>query len=299
MMIEGLCVPMVTLFGTDGSLDGAKNARFARALCDAHVDHVFVLGSIGEFPLITEAERKLLLESVIESLTWRTDAWVGCGAPSTALAVTRAVAAEEAGAALVIAVPPFYLHPTPAAIARYYRALHDAIQIPLMAYNIPSLVGYALAPALVHELARDRVLVGVKDTSGTIESVRSFLRDRPEDFAVMPGNDPLALESMRSGASGAVMGLANIAPKLAVELVAAARTGPPERAEELQALVQALAQVVAAGPFPSTVKYLAERLRRSEVGYRAPYDPLSEEETTRVLAALAPIEPKLAPFVGP
>lgn len=298
-MIEGLSVPMVTMFGPEGALDGPKNARFARALCDARVDHVFVLGSIGEFPLVTEAEREDLLEAVIESLTWKTDAWVGCGAPSTSMAVARAEAAEEAGAALVVAVPPFYLHPTPAAIARYYRAIHAALGVPLLAYNIPSLVGYALAPSMVHDLAREKVLVGIKDTSGAIESVRGFLSGAPEGFAVMPGNDPLALGSIESGASGAVMGLANIAPKLCVELVAAARSGRIERARELNEVVSLLARVVEAGPFPSTVKFLAERLRRSEVGYRAPYDPLTPEEQSKVVEELGRVEPKLAPFLVP
>ena len=298
-MIEGLSVPMVTLFGADGALDGAKNARFARALCDAHVDHVFVLGSIGEFPLVTESEREELLESVIESLTWRTDAWVGCGAPSTALAVARAGAAEEAGAAVVVAVPPYYLHPTDASIARYYRALRAALGIPLLAYNIPSLVGYSLAPSMVQELAREKVLAGIKDTSGTIESVRAFLKGAPDGFAVLPGNDPLAREAIADGASGAVMGLGNIVPKLCVELIAAARKPNADRAAELHAIVGSLAEAVGQGPFPSTVKFLAGRLRRAEVGYRAPYDPLSSEEEARVLAALTAIEPKLAPFLTP
>jgi 4-hydroxy-tetrahydrodipicolinate synthase len=170
--------------------------------------------------------------------------------------------------------------------------------VPLLAYNIPSLVGYALGPPFVHRLAREGVLSGVKDTSGSIESVRRFLDGRPEGFAVLPGDDRLAAEAIGGGAPGAVMGLANIVPKLCTELVRRARAGERKEAAELGGLVEELAAVVEAGPFPSTVKYLSTRLRKAEVGYRAPYDPLSPEEEARVLERLAPLEARLAPFLG-
>lgn len=297
MSLGGLSVPVPTLFGPDGSLDTGKNARFARALSEAKVDHLFVLGSLGEFPSVTDAERPRLLESVIESATGKTDVWVGAGAPSTTEAVRRAEEAESMGAAAVVVVPPYYLRPTLPSIDRYYRAVGRAVTVPVLAYNIPSLVGYALPPPLLHRLGRDGVLAGTKDTSGRLESVLAFLNDRPDGFVVLPGDDPLAASAIRRGADGAVMGLANIVPKLCVELVrsapnvAGATEGEPER------LVNELAEVVRVGPFPSTVKWLAARLRGADVGYRAPYDPLEEPEEREVLARLGPLESRLAPFL--
>lgn len=297
MRLEGLVVPTPTLFGPDGELDPSRNSRFARALCEAHVDHLFPLGSLGEFPSVTDAERATLLEAVIESLTGKTDAWVGCGAPSTAQAVRYALKAEEAGAAALIAVPPFYLHPTEPAIGRYYRAIHAASKLPLLAYNIPSLVGYALRPSFVHELGQAGVLAGLKDTAGSLSSVAGFLEGAPPGFVVLPGDDVLAAEAIRRGASGAVMGLANVFPKLGVELVKAARGVETERVGELQRLVEAAMEVIHSGPFPSTGKFLAARLRRSDVGFRAPYDPLSPEEEAAVLSTLARHEAALRPYV--
>ena len=298
MTLDGLSVPIPTLFADDGSLDPARNAKFARALSDAKVDHLFLLGSLGEFPSVDDDERGKLLEIVIESATGKTDVWVGCGAPSTRRAIAYAEEAEAAGAAAVVAVPPYYLHPSIAALERYYRALGQAVTVPLLAYNIPSLVGYALPPDRVHGLARDGVLRGVKDTSGSIASVRAFLTGAPEGFAVFPGDDALAAEAIEGGAKGAVMGMANLVPKLCVELVAAARGGDRARSRELQDLVNALVEVSRAGPFPSADKFLAARLRGAEVGYRAPYDPLAPEEERAVLARLAPLSDRLAPFLG-
>ncbi len=298
MLPDGLVVPIPTLFAEDGALDVGKNAKFARGLSDAKVDHLFVLGSIGEFPSITDDERSRLVEVVVDSAGGKTDVWVGCGAPATRRAVAYAEEAESLGASAVVLVPPYYLHPPMPAVERYFRAVQAAVGIPVLAYNIPSLVGYALPPALVHRLAREHVLAGLKDTSGSLASVESFLSGAPESLAVFPGDDTFASAAIARGAKGAVMGIANLVPKLCVELVAAARAGAHERAQPLQALVDELVQLARAGPFPATDKFLCAQLRGSDVGYRAPYDALSPEEEAAVLRALEPLRPRLAPFLA-
>lgn len=297
MALDGLAVPVVTIFGESGEVDLGQNARFTRALCDAKVDHIFVLGTTGEFPLVTSTERAGLVESVIESLGWHTDAWVGCGAPATPQAVANATAAEEAGAAALVVVPPYYLSPTEASIKRYYRAIKAAVGIPVLAYNIPAHVGYALSPSLVHELGREKCLAGIKDTSGSLDSVQGFLHEAPNDFVVLPGDDALVASAIAAGAPGAVMGSANVVPRLALELVASARQGDRGRVEELQTALRALLVALEAGPYPAVIKYLAHRLRGSDVGYREPYGPLTADERARVDAALVPAEPLLRPYL--
>ena len=161
MALEGLAVPMLTLFADDGGLDLGRNARFARDLADAHVDHLFVLGSNGEFPSVTPNERGPLIEVVVESARGTTDVWAGCGAPSTAQAVAFAKEAEDLGVAALVAVPPYYLHPSMSAVDHYYRALGAATSVPLLAYNNPAFVGYALPPDLMHTLARELSLIHI------------------------------------------------------------------------------------------------------------------------------------------
>jgi 4-hydroxy-tetrahydrodipicolinate synthase len=297
MALGGLVVPMLTIFGEAGAVDPERNAEFASGLAGARVDHLFVLGSIGEFPSLRPAEREALIGAVAATMRPGTDLWVGCGAPSTEEAVELARAAESAGAAALVAVPPYYLHPTEPAIQRYYRAIRAATRVPLLAYNIPSLVGYALRPEALHALAGEGVLSGVKDTAGAFTSVRSFLNGAPPGFAVLPGDDSLATEAIRAGAAGAVMGTGNLLPRLAVELVRAARTGDTAVARDRQRTVDRLVDVIRSGPFPATDKFLLQRLRGFWAGYRSPYDPLSREEESRVLAALAPYEEAFRRFV--
>lgn len=299
MPLGGLVVPVPTLFAEDGSLDLGRNANFFRGLAEARVDHLFVLGSLGEFPSVTEEERARLVDTAVGSVSGATDVWVGCGAPSTRQAVTFAEAAQAAGAAAVVAVPPYYLHPSLPSVERYYRTVHAAVDLPLVAYNIPSLVGYALPSGLVHRLGREGVLAGVKDTSGSYASVTSYLSAAPEGFAVLPGDDAFACQSIEHGASGAVMGYANVVPRLAVDLVATARSGDTKRAADRQSLIDALVEVGRAAPFPANVKFLAHELRGVEVGYRAPYDPLTPEEIAAVREGLASIRVPLGPFLEP
>jgi 4-hydroxy-tetrahydrodipicolinate synthase len=297
MTFQGLVVPIPTLFADDGALDTGRNAKFARSLSEAKVDHLFLLGSLGEFPSVEDTERPRLLENVIESTVGPADVWVGCGAPSTRRAVAFAEDAEGMGAAAVVAVPPFYLHPSPAAVERYFRAIKAAVSVPLYAYNIPSLVGYPVPPELVHRLGAEGVLAGVKDTAGSLDSVSAFLSGAPAGFSVLPGDDMLAQEAIARGAAGAVMGMANLVPRLCVELVRAARANEAARATECQTLVNRLVQVARSAPFPSADKFLASELWGADVGYRAPYDPLSEAEVATVRSRLAPLKPDLEPFL--
>lgn len=298
MVLEGLATPLLTMFNAEGAVDLGRNARFAREISDARVDHLFVFGSTGEFPSILPGERTPLIEVVVESATGRTDVWAGCGAPSTAQAIEFAEEAEGIGVSALVAVPPYYLRPTMAAVDHYYRALREATSVPLLAYNNPSLVGYALPPSLLHALAKDGVLAGVKDSAGSLDSVSAFLTDAPEGFAVLPGDPPLAAAAIERGARGAVMAISNVVPRLCVELVAAARQGERARTQELQGLVDRLVDVAKAGPSIATLKFLVAQLRGSEVGYRAPCEPLTTVEQSAVLARLEPVRPQLAPFLG-
>ncbi|MEM0128712.1 MAG: dihydrodipicolinate synthase family protein [Thermoplasmata archaeon] len=296
MSFHGLVVPLPTIFGADGTLDADGTAAFALSVAKGGADRLFVLGSLGEFPLLTREERREVVARTVAMARGSAPVWAGTGAPSTAEAIALSRDAESAGAEALVVVPPYYLHPAPGAIERYYRAIRRAVSVPLYAYNIPSLVGYPLDPSLVGRLGRDGVLAGIKDTSESLASVETFLRAGPEGFEVMPGDDALAAPAIARGAAGAVMGLANVLPRLGRAIVAAAHRGDGAEVVRLQELIEALAFVVAGGPFPSAGKFLASRVRGVRVGYRSPCDPLSPEEERRVLARWSAWDGRLKEF---
>jgi dihydrodipicolinate synthase/N-acetylneuraminate lyase len=296
-MLRGLVVPVPTLFGEQGEFDAGRNGPFVRGISSAGADHVFVLSAVGEFASVEEGERRLLLDSVIDSLTPKADAWVGIGAPTTRLAVRYAQAAEERGAAALVAVPPYFLHPTPEAVAHYYRAIRDVSKLPLLAANIPNFAGFTLAPDLVHRLARERILDGIVDAAGFLASMEGYLGGAPEGFAVFPGVDALAAHAIEQGASGAVLETGNVVPKLGVALVRAALAHETARAAELQVLVDRVAGATRAGPFPSATKYLACQVRGAASGYRAPYEALTAAEERAVTADFDPLRAALHPYL--
>jgi dihydrodipicolinate synthase/N-acetylneuraminate lyase len=298
MTLAGLAVPTPTLFDDEGRIDPERNRRYTDGVCRAGVDHVFALSSLGEFPSVDSDERPGLLTAVRDGLHGAADLWVGVGAPSTRRAVRHAVGASEAGADVLIATPPYYLRPTDAEIQSYYRAIGHATDRLVLAYNNPARVGYPLSPTLVHSLAQEGVIVGIKDAAGSFESLEGFLTDAPPGFDVLAGDDRLARRALGAGAAGAVMGLANVAPRLAVEFLRSIGARNESLSNELEGVIEEVARVIATGPFPSTTKFLAARLRGAPEGYRAPYETLTPLEQARVLGALAPIEPRLRRWLG-
>lgn len=296
MTFHGLIVPLPTIFDARGEVDAAATAAFARGVQEGGADRLFPLGSLGEFASLTRDERRAVISGIVEVSGARRSVWVGTGAPSTREAVALATEAERAGASALVVVPPYYLHPTDLSIDRYYREIHASVEIPIYAYNIPSLVGYPLDPALVGRLAQDGVLSGIKDTSESLPSLRGFLGCGPSGFEVVPGDDVLAAPAIGLGAAGAVMGLANVLPRLAAALVAAAHRGDASATERLHELVEGLAFVVAGGPFPSAGKFLAAHLRGAPAGYRSPYDALTPAEERRVLDRWSVWEARLREF---
>ncbi|MGI0151852.1 MAG: dihydrodipicolinate synthase family protein, partial [Thermoplasmata archaeon] len=188
------------------------------------------------------------------------------------------------------------LHPSLASVGRYYREVRAAVSIPVYAYNIPSLVGYALPPSLIHGLGAEGVLIGVKDTSESLASLEGFLSGAPPGFEVIPGDDHLAAPAIARGASGAIMGLANIIPRLAKDLVVAAQSNRAPEVTRLQNLIEILQFVVAGAPFPSAGKFLAARVRGVKVGYRSPYDPLTPDEEAHLLARWSAVESRFSEY---
>lgn len=297
MTLEGLVVPAPTFFDDGGAVDRAKNARFTRDLLDIGVTRIFTMGTLGEAAGLGLEDREVLLESVCESSSFSSEVWAGVGAPSTRLAIAYADQAESAGASVLVATPPYFLRPSADGIRDYFRALRAQTKLPLVAYNIPSCVGYALPAELLHELGKAGTIQGVKSTTGSFEDVKAALHGAPEGFAVLPGDDEFALDSHALGATGAVMGTANVLPALAVAFIGALQSKDEAKARELQGLITSLRKVVQAGPFPSSVKFLAHHFRDSVEGYRSPHLPLTETERQTVLAAWAPHDEAFKPYV--
>jgi len=236
-MFGGLMPAMVTPFDERGELDFEATEALVERLIQAGVSGISPLGSTGEATHLTFDERKRFAEEVVKLVAGRVPLVVGVGSSGTREAVELARHAEGAGADAVLAVSPFYWKVGEEALFNHFATVADAVETPVLLYNLPMLTGIELSPALISRLAGEREnIVGIKDTVtvyGYVVSVLQEIKGANPDFAVLCGWEDLVFPSLLAGADGSICAFANVAPELFVDLVNSTREGELQRAAEL------------------------------------------------------------------
>ena len=284
--LEGVFCPTVTFFDAQGGLDVATFEEHLHHLMDAGLQGVVPLGTMGEFTLLTDAERRTLAEASVHAVGGKGKVIVGTGSPSTDTAVALSLHAQDVGADAVVVVTPFYMKPNRDGLRRHYEALHRAVGIPVLAYNLPSFAGYSLDNEVVVELAREGVLQGLKDTEGNLAKDLALVAELPKDFTLLTGADPIFLGLTLQGGSGGILGTSNFFPATVEEMYRSVREGNVKRAAEIQAGVARLSEAIGTGAFPAATKYIVEKVWGHPAHLRLPVTPLSEAERSRVDAIL-------------
>lgn len=285
--LAGIFAPVVTPF--DDRADGLDLNAFAtniRAHLDAGMSGIVVAGSSGEAPLLSESERTTLVETA-RSLVPR-DRWliVGVGAESTRLTIERARAAAARGADGVLVVAPHY-YPnvsTPAALWAHYARVADESPVPILLYNIPKYMHFALPPATVHRLAEHRNVIGMKDSAGDLPILHSYLQAQSSEFTVLTGHAPTFLSALRDGVRGGVLGVALIVPALALAIFTAAAEGRYQEAEVAQAQLVPLARDVVGAMGPAGIKAALDAVGLKGGSVRSPLLPVTPTERVQVAA---------------
>jgi 4-hydroxy-tetrahydrodipicolinate synthase len=243
-MFEGLMPAMVTPFDERGELDLAAAEAVVERLIEAGVSGISPLGSTGEASHLTADERRRFAEEVVRIVAGQVPVVVGVGFSGTRETVELARHAQEAGADAVLVVSPFYWKVGEEGLFRHFATVAEAVDIPVVVYNLPMLTGIDLSPSLIGRLAGAYPnVVGLKDTVTEYNHVVAVLQEvkpiRP-DFSVLSGWEDLILPSLLAGADGSICAFANVAPELFVNLVEAARSGDLTRAAELHRRVLTL-----------------------------------------------------------
>jgi 4-hydroxy-tetrahydrodipicolinate synthase len=243
-MFEGLMPAMVTPFDERGELDLAAAEAVVERFIEAGVSGISPLGSTGEASHLTADERRRFAEEVVRIVARQVPVVVGVGFSGTRETVELARHAQEAGADAVLVVSPFYWKVGEEGLFRHFATVAEAVDIPVVVYNLPMLTGIDLSPSLIGRLAGAYPnVVGLKDTVTEYNHVVAVLQEvkpiRP-DFSVLSGWEDLILPSLLAGADGSICAFANVAPELFVNLVEAARSGDLTRAAELHRRVLTL-----------------------------------------------------------
>lgn len=294
---SGVVPPIVTPLHQDGSVDTDSLERLVERLLDAGVHGIFALGSSGETVYLTDEQRDRALEVIVKTVSSQVPVMAGCIEPTTPRVINRARAVTSLGADAIVTTAPFYTLVGPHEIERHFRAVHDAVDLPQLAYDIPACVHHKLSVDLQLSLAADSVIVGVKDSSGDDVAFRRLLlevADHPglSGFTALTGHEVVVDAMMLAGASGAVPGLANVDPSGYVRLHAACCSGDWTSATSEQERLARLFRIVdAANPattFGSTRGVGAFKTALMTLGVidsntvSMPMRPLDPEETSRV-----------------
>lgn len=290
-LLSGLVLPLVTGLDESGRPDAPASSRLLDELARAGVTKLMVLGSNGEGPLLPTRGLDGYLTELIAAWRQRVPGGivvVNVTAAGTAEALERGALAVAAGADAVVVCPPFYFLHRDDEIIEHFRRF-EALGAPVVGYNIPRYVN-PMTPAVIERLAGLGHVVGVKDSSADLATLRLFLALKSErpDFGVSQGGETELLEGLRLGADGIVPGTANIAPGLALQLLEAWRSGDLAAAERAQALTTELTGIHRIRPGVPTVKAILDLRGLLAPQVAAPLAECTEEERGALAEFIAP-----------
>ena len=295
--LRGVFAPVVTPFDSrTGEVDRVAFERNLRAHADAGLHGVVVCGSTGEAALLDEQERATLVTAARGALPIDRLIIAGTGTESTRGAVRLALQAAEAGADAVIVVAPHYYGEamTAGALSTHYRRIADRSPVPVVLYNIPKYMHFALPPAVVAELAAHENIVGIKDSSGDLELLEAYLAAQSDDFRVLTGSGASFVPALERGVAGGILAVSTFASGLTLEAYEAWRRGDVDAARAGQARLGPLASQIVGGLGVPGVKAALDQVGLAGGPPRPPLMPLPEPDLERVGTLLRTAELSVA-----
>ena len=285
----GCGTALVTPFNRDGSLDEAGVSRLARRQIDLGIHFLVPCGTTGEVPTLTDAEQVRIVELVVAEARGKVPVLAGAGGYNTHEVIESARRLKKAGADGILSVTPYYNKPTPEGLYQHYRAIAEAIELPIIVYNVPGRTGCNVDPATLIRLSTVPHIAGVKEASGNVTQMCEICAGVPEDFIVLSGDDALTLPLMAVGGRGIVSVSANQIPAEMSRMVELAEQGDfaGARAIHQRLLPLLMVNFIESNPIP--VKSAMATMGLLEEVYRLPMvppRPASKQRIDSVLHAL-------------
>jgi len=284
--IIGSIVALVTPMQPDGSVDYDA----LRRLIDWHIaegtDCIGVVGTTGESPTVTVEEHCEIIRVAVEHAKGRVPIMAGAGGNSTREAIELSRYAKKVGADCTLQVVPYYNKPSQEGLYRHFRAIVEAVDVPMVLYNVPGRTVADLQHDTVLKLAQIDGIVGIKEATGNIERAAWLIKQAPRGFSIYSGDDGTAVALMLLGGHGNVSVTANVAPRLMHELCMAAVDGQARRAAEIQLKLLPVHRQLFCEPSPAPTKWAMARLGLCGAALRLPMVALSAAAQAQVEQAL-------------
>jgi 4-hydroxy-tetrahydrodipicolinate synthase len=289
--IEWLCgcaTALVTPFTSDGAIDEAALTRLIEYQLNNGVRLLVPCGTTGESATMTEEEDQRVISRTIELARGRAKVIAGTGSNSTAVAIENSKIAQRLGTDAVLVVAPFYNKPTQNGLYAHFRAIAEAVDVPIVIYNVPGRTSCNIAAETTLKLARDcENIVAVKEASGNLSQIMEILRARPDGFGVLSGDDAITFALIALGGDGLISVASNQAPELMSRMVDLALAGKWDEARELHYRLLPLMETNFIESSPGPVKAGLAMMNLIGENYRLPLVPIQESSRTRLRAVMA------------
>ena len=284
--ITGSIVALVTPMHDDRSIDFAALRRLIDWQIAEGTQCIGVVGTTGESPTVTVDEHCEVIRVAVEQVRGRVPVMAGTGANSTAEAIELSRFALKVGADCTLSVVPYYNKPSQEGIYRHFKAIAEAVDIPMVLYNVPSRTVADMQVETALRLAQVPGVIGIKEATGDIERALWLVRDAPAGFSIYSGDDGTAVALMLLGGHGHVSVTANVAPGPMQALCAAALAGNAREATRLQLGLLAVHKSMFVEPSPAPAKWALAQLGRCGAAVRLPITPLGESGQAVVRSAM-------------
>ncbi len=279
---DGIIPAMVTPFNEEGEVNEAVLRRLVGNMIEAGCHGIFVLGSNGEFFSLTEEEKLRIATIAVDEANGRVPVYAGTGGNSTKETIELTKNMEKIGVTAVSVITPYFVKLTQDELKNHFELIAEAVEIPIILYNIPGMTGNPISPATVKELAKIPNIVAIKDSSGNFDIVLKCLEAQSEDFTVLVGTDSLILPTLMAGGGGAIAATANFLPKVVVSIYDKWKSGDLEGAELEQRKLRAIRNAFQKGTLPSVLKEALNAIGMEVGPPRLPVKPLTEKAKQEV-----------------
>jgi 4-hydroxy-tetrahydrodipicolinate synthase len=285
----GCGTALVTPFTRSGGLDEAAVRRLGRRQVDAGIHFLVPVGTTGESPTLTLAERVRIVELLVDEVRGQVPILAGAGGYDTNEVIHAAAEMKAAGADGLLSVTPYYNKPTQEGLYQHYRALAESTALPIILYNVPGRTSCNMEPSTVTRLATIANIVGIKEASGNMAQICEVCRSVPPEFIVVSGDDVMTVPMMAVGARGVISVASNQIPAEMSQMVEAAERGDFAAARVIHERIMPLMQINFIESSPGPVKSAMAAMGLIEETYRLPLvppRPESKERINRVLKEL-------------
>jgi 4-hydroxy-tetrahydrodipicolinate synthase len=289
-MFTGTGTALVTPFRRDGSLDEPTLRALIKRQIDAGIDFLVPCGTTGESPTLTHGEHLRVVEIAVELAEGRVPVLAGAGGYNTAEVIALARELAEIGADGILSVTPYYNKPTQEGLFQHYRAIAEAIALPIVVYSVQGRTGVNVEPATVQRLAAIENIIGIKEASGNISQMAAILNAVPDNFIVLSGDDAITLPIIALGGRGVISVVSNEIPAEMARLTRLALEGDFQSARQIHRRAHPLMEVNFVESNPIPVKTAMAQMGLLEAVWRLPLVAPKAESEARIRAVLESLE---------